>query len=144
MKKKVNIFSIILFILSVSSVYSQKYNEEIYIYDTPTKILGKAYVNFIFIEDDLIKKIDYFEIKYCKKKITKIEHYSKNFNSKDFIKLESGDIEFNEKIAYKDVNFKNNKIFSDKFYNLLDSSFLKLTNIEKLKFINSLISKINK
>ena len=144
MKNKINIYCIILIIFSISTVYSQNSGEEIYIYDTPTKILGKAYINFIITEDNLIKTIDYFEVKYHKRKIKKIISYSKQFNSKDFIKLDSGDIEFNDKKAYLNVNFEKNKIYSDKFYSLLDSGFLKSTNSEKLKIIRSLILKINK
>lgn len=124
--------------------FSQKNVDKVYVKDIPTKILGKAYLNFITVEDDIIKKIDYFEIKYSKNQIIKIIHSSEEIYSKDFKILKSGDILFNNKIAYNDLNFDKNKIYSEKFYKLLNNLFLKFSNTEKLNCINSIFLKLNK
>lgn len=139
-KSSIFIFTIIT---SLNSFCQKKtIFKDVYVYETPSKIYGKAYVNFVTLQDGK-PYLKSFKINYDKNKIKKISEtgYLAGSNDLKIQNLEDGNIKIGNHKAFKSDDFKKNIIYNKKLYELLDANFLNLNNESKLAFfLNSIPS----
>ena len=114
----------------------------IYIYDYAMKKHNQAHIGFIVINNDLIVQDISFTVNFSKGKVknvcrrdhvvTKILRYSKR---------EDGNIltERNAFLCYNSENFiRGERQIPDYIYKMISSSFLEMTNKERLNMLNEL------
>ena len=115
---------------------------DVYIYDYAMKKHNQAHIGFIVINNDLIVQDISFTVNFSKGKVknvcrrdhvvTKILRYSKR---------EDGNIltERNAFLCYNSENFiRGERQIPDYIYKMISSSFLKMTNKERLNVLNEL------
>ena len=115
---------------------------DVYIYDYAMKKHNQAHIGFIVINNDLIVQDLSFIVNFSKSKVknvcrrdcvvTKILRYSKREDSNILT-------ERNAFLCYNSENFiRRGKQIPDYIYKMISSSFLEMTNKERLNVLNEL------
>lgn len=136
MKISLTYFAIITFFIMHSN--NKIENEHIFVYETSTKIYGRAYLYFVYINNNKIDSITSYNINYSKEKINKIiKGKAVESNFVNYTKLDNGNIKIEGiiDVAYNSSNFNNEK--RAKYYSLICKDFLNLSNKEKIRILEN-------
>lgn len=110
----------------------------LYIFEYYSKIYGQATLCFLETQDTLALQTS-FKVYYTKDKISRVTKTVDSSKYK-YQKKEDGNVYVYglKTICYSSKNFKEKKVYSDRFYKLLSVNFFDLDNKERLEILNRL------
>ncbi|MBX9188671.1 hypothetical protein HCG69_11405 [Bacteroides sp. K03] len=109
-----------------------------YIYEFAMKRPGRVNLGFLIVEHDKYQEIS-FDIRFAKDKIDKVNKTIRILPLDDKVVERSGDFYYNS-----DDFVKKHRLIPDNIYKMISSSFLEMTNKERLQILNKLFCTSNK
>lgn len=105
---------------------------DIYIYEFAIKIPGRANLGFIIVDRDSYQDIS-FDVYFSKGKISKVNRTISPVYSDNNVADKLGNLYYSS-----DDFIKKRRLIPDNIYKMICSSFLEMTNKERLKILNKL------
>ncbi|MBT9873165.1 hypothetical protein GPL06_10135 [Bacteroides salyersiae] len=112
--------------------------EHEYIYEFAIKRPGRVNLGFLIVERDKYQEI-LFDIRFSKDKIDKVNKTVRILPLNNKVVERSGDFYYNS-----DDFVKKHRLIPDNIYRMISSSFLEITNKERLQILNELFCASNK
>ena len=144
---KTLIFILLFMLTSCNKGHSQSPQEQIidgdvYIYEYAIKKPNQAHIGFIIIDNDLIVQDICFTVNFSKGQVKNVFRRDNEItNTVQYSKREDGNIltERNAFLCYNSENFiRGERQIPDYIYKMISSSFLEMTNKERLNMLNEL------
>ena len=108
------------------------FEHDIYMYEFAIKRPGWANLGFLIVKHDKCQEIS-FDIHFFKDKIDKVNKAIRILPLDDKVVERSGDFYYNS-----DDFVKKHRLIPDNIYRMISSSFLEITNKERLQILNEL------
>ena len=108
------------------------FEHDIYMYEFAIKRPGRANLGFLIVKHDECREIS-FDIHFSKDKIDKVNKTIRILPLDDKVVERSGDFYYNS-----DDFVKKHRLIPDNIYRMISSSFLEITNKERLQILNEL------
>jgi len=105
---------------------------DIYMYEFAIKRPGRANLGFLIVKHDKYQEIS-FDIRFSKDKIDRVNKTIRILPLDDKVVERSGDFYYNS-----DDFVKKHRLIPDNIYRMISSSFLEITNKERLQILNEL------
>ena len=134
------IFTLLFMLLYCDKLDAQlsTLEHDIYIYEFAMKRSGRVNLGFLIVEHDKYQEIS-FDIRFAKDKIDKVNKTIRILPLDDKVVERSGDFYYNS-----DDFVKKHRLIPDNIYKMISSSFLEMTNKERLQILNKLFCTSNK
>lgn len=111
---------------------------DVYIYEFAIKRLGRINLGFLIVERDSCQNLS-FDVRFSKGKINAVNKTDDLFQLEDKIAERLGDFYCNS-----DDFAKKDRLIPDSIYKMISSSFLEITNKERLEVLNEYFARLNK
>ena len=108
------------------------FEHDIYMYESAIKRSGQANFGFLIVKHDKCQEIS-FDIRFSKDKIDKVSKTIRILPLEYEVIERSGDFYYNS-----DDFVKKHRLIPDNIYKMISSSFLEITNKERLQILNEL------
>ena len=108
------------------------FEHDIYMYESAIKRSGWANLGFLIVKHDECQEIS-FDIRFSKEKIDKVNKTIR------ILPLDDKVVEWSGGFYYNSDDFvKKHRLIPDNIYRMISSSFLEITNKERLQILNEL------
>lgn len=131
----------VLILLFMFTAYNKVYSQlpqkqiidgDVYIYEFAIKRPGRANLGFIIVDSNSYQDIS-FDVYFSKGKINKVNRTISPVYSENNVADKLGNFYYSS-----DDFIKKRRLIPDNIYKMIDSSFLEMTNKERLKILNKL------